>query len=131
MTPSAAMPELKFRCSILVVDDDSQVRKLFSQVLNKAGYAVYEACNGLEAKAFLQRIQFDLIILDLNMPEMDGFEVLKFARSELPGVKIIVASGFMQGTMLKAAKLFGAAATLDKPVPISLLLSTVREVMAK
>jgi two-component system response regulator EvgA len=112
-----------------VVDDDSQVRKFFSQVLNRAGYSVYEACNGLEAKDFMQRIQFDLIILDLNMPEMDGFEVLKFARSELPDVKIIVASGFMQGTMLRAAKLFGAAATLDKPVPISLLLSTVRDVL--
>jgi CheY-like chemotaxis protein len=130
--PMAApsIPELDFRHSILVVDDDPQVRKLFSQVLNKAGYSVYDACDGLQAKSFIQRIQFDLIILDLNMPEMDGFEVLKFARSELPFLKIIVVSGFMQGTMLKAAKLFGAAATLDKPVQMSLLLSTVRDVMA-
>jgi CheY-like chemotaxis protein len=130
MTPDATMPDREFRRSILVVDDDPQIRKLFSQVLNKAGYSVYYACDGAEAKSFIQRIQFDLMILDLNMPEMDGFEVLKFARSESPRLKTIVVSGFMQGTMLKAAKLFGAAATLDKPVQISLLLSTVRDVMA-
>jgi CheY-like chemotaxis protein len=113
MTPDATMPEREFRRSILVVDDDPQIRKLFGQVLNKAGYSVYDACDGLQAKSLIQRIQFDLIILDLSMPEMDGFEVLKFARSELPGLKIIVASGFLHGTMLKAAKLFGAASTLD------------------
>jgi CheY-like chemotaxis protein len=87
MMPAAAMPEREFRSSILVVDDDPQIRKLFSQVLNKAAYSVYDACDGQQAKSFIQRIQFDLIILDLNMPEMDWFEVLKFARSELPGLR--------------------------------------------
>src|ERR1039458_6093382 len=108
--------EREFRHSILVVDDDPQVRKLFDQVLNKAGYSVYGACNGLEAKALIQRVHFDVIILDLNMPEMDGFEVLTFARSEMPDLKIIVVSGFMQGVLLNAAKLFGAVATMDKLV---------------
>ena len=78
----------------------------------------------------IQRVHFDVIILDLNMPEMDGFEVLTFARSEVPDLKIIVVSGFMQGTMLKAAKLFGAIDTLDKPIRNDLLLSTVRSVLA-
>jgi two-component system cell cycle sensor histidine kinase/response regulator CckA len=88
--------------SILIVDDDPQVRKLFHQVLNKAGYSVHDACNGLEAQALVQRVHFDVMILDLNMPEMDGFEVLKFARSALPALKIIVASGYMQGATLRS-----------------------------
>jgi CheY-like chemotaxis protein len=113
---------------ILVVDDDPTVRKLFAQVLTKAGYFVYEASNGVEAKAALKTFFFNLMILDLNMPEMDGFEVLQFARIHMPSLKIIVVSGFMQGTLLKAAKQLGAAATLDKPVPVGLLLSTVRDV---
>ena len=78
----------------------------------------------------IQRVHFDVIILDLNMPEMDGFELLKFARSEVPDLKIIVVSGFMQGVLLNAAKLFGAVATMDKPVRNDLLLSTVRSVLA-
>jgi CheY-like chemotaxis protein len=120
----------KVTLSILVVDDDPQVRKFFGQVLEEAGYSVYDACNGVEAKDLIQRVYFDVIILDLNMPEMDGFEVLKFARSE-PDPKIIVVSGFMQGSMLTAAKLFGAAATLYKPVDAALLLSTVHSVLAE
>ncbi len=116
----------EFKHSILIVDDDPQVRKFFTYALTRAGYSPYDVSNGLEAKAAIQRIHFDLIILDLNMPEMDGFEVLKFARSELPDLKIIVASGFFPTALLKAAKLYGALATLTKPVEPALLLSTVR-----
>ena len=113
-----------------MVDDDPNVRKFFSQALNKAGYSVYDVSNGLEAKSLIQSIQFNLIILNLSMPEMDGFEVLKFARSEQPELKIIVATGFMQGTMMNAAKYLGAVATLDKPIQITTLLSTVRDVIS-
>ena len=122
--------ERECRPSILVVDDDPNVRKFFSQALNKAGYSVYDVSNGLEAKSLIQSIQFNLIILDLSMPEMDGFEVLKFARSEQPELKIIVATGFMQGTMMNAAKYLGAVATLDKPIQITTLLSTVHNVIS-
>jgi CheY-like chemotaxis protein len=127
-TPS--IHDREFRHSVLVVDDDPQAQNFFGQVLSDAGYSVYDACDGLECKAMIQRAHFDVIILDLNMPEMDGFEVLQFARTQMPDLKIIVASGFMQGVLLKAAKLFGAVATLDKPVPIAALLSTVRDVIA-
>jgi CheY-like chemotaxis protein len=121
----------EFGLSILVVDDDPQVRTLFARVLTKAGYWAHEVSNGIEAKAAMQRIVFDLMILDLNMPEMDGFEVLEFARAKIPDLKIIVASGFMQGMMLNAAKHLGALAVLDKPVEVGLLLSTVREAMGR
>jgi CheY-like chemotaxis protein len=124
-------PGREFRHSILVVDDDPQVRKFVGQVLGRAGYSLFDASNGLEAKALMERVRFDAMILDLSMPEMDGFEVLKFAHSALPKLKIIVISGFMQGTMLKAAKLFGAVATLDKPIEIALLLSTVRDAVGE
>jgi CheY-like chemotaxis protein len=122
----ASEEPVEFKHSILIVDDDPQVRKFFTYALTRAGYSPYDVSNGLEAKAAIQRIHFDLIILDLNMPEMDGFEVLKFARSELPELKIIVASGFFPTALLKAAKLYGALATLTKPVEPGLLLSTVR-----
>jgi CheY-like chemotaxis protein len=122
-------PVSEFTPSILVADDDPQVRTFFAAVLTKAGYLVHEVSDGVEAKAAIQRITFDLMILDLSMPEMDGFEVLQYARAKMPNLKIIVISGFLQGTMLKVATLFGAVATLDKPVSPGLLLSTVRTVM--
>lgn len=128
MEKEVRVPE--FTPSILVVDDDANVRKLFARVLTKAGYSVQEVSDGVEAKAAIQNITFDLMILDLSMPEMDGFEVLKFARARMPNLKIIVVSGFMQGMTLNAAKHLGAAATLDKPVETGLLLSTVRNLLS-
>jgi len=120
----------EFAPLILVIDDDPQIRKVFGQLLKRAGYSFHEAINGLEAKALILRVHFNLIILDLAMPEMDGFELLLFARRELPDLKIIVASGFMKDVSLRVAKLFGAVATLDKPVESGLFLSTVRNVLA-
>jgi CheY-like chemotaxis protein len=127
---AATISNREFQHSVLVVDDDPQARKFFGEVLNEAGYSVYDACNGLEGKAMIQRAHFDVMILDLNMPEMDGFEVLQFARTQIPDLKIIVASGFIKGMRLKAAKLIGAVATLNKPIPIAALLATVCEVIA-
>jgi CheY-like chemotaxis protein len=98
-------------------------------VLNEAGYSVYDAGNGKEAKALILRVRLDLMILDLNMPETDGLELSRFARSQLPDLRIIVVSGFLKGTMSNAAKLFGATAILEKPVQIPVLLSTVSKVI--
>jgi DNA-binding NtrC family response regulator len=118
-----------FAPSILVVDDDPAIRHLFARLLTKAGYIVHEVSNGVEAKAALANVTFNLMVLDLNMPEMDGFEVLVFARSAVPNLQTIVVSGFMQGAMLVAARQLGAIATLDKPVDVGLLLSTVRNAL--
>jgi CheY-like chemotaxis protein len=87
---------------------------LFGQLLNEAGYSYYEASNGVEAKELILRVHFDLIIVDLAMPEMDGFEVLQFARFELPDLKIIVASGFTghdaeSGEAIRSRCCFGQA----------------------
>src|ERR1700691_5147771 len=112
--PLEEVPAGEFAPSILVVDDDLQVRGFFARVLTKAGYSVYDVSNGVEAKAAIQNIAFNLLILDLNMPEMDGYEVLKFARARIPSLKIIVASGFIPDTILKTAELIGAVATLKK-----------------
>jgi DNA-binding NarL/FixJ family response regulator len=71
------------------------------------------------------------MVLDLNMPKPDGFEILKMARAHAPNLKVVVISGFMQGPLLQAALLVGGAATLAKPVVPEELIRTVRDVLAK
>jgi DNA-binding response OmpR family regulator len=117
--------------TILVVDDDTQVRTLCRLTLEESGYLVSEATNGKNALAAIEETDFALIVLDLAMPDMDGFEFLKGVRAKSPKPKILVISGFLGGTMLAAAKLFGAAATLAKAFSPDSLLLVVSEVLAK
>jgi len=99
--------------------------------LEESGYSVREANNGKEALAAIEGTAFDLVALDLSMPDMDGFEFLKVVRVRLPKPKVIVMSGFLGGTMLPTAKLFGAFSTLAKPFSPDSLLSAVREALAE
>ena|ERR1700730_11237281 len=110
---------------ILVVDDNSDHRKGFRILLESGGYTVVECNSGKEALTALDKTTFDLMTLDLSMPDVDGFEVLRLVRSKHPDLKIVVISGFLQGSMNQAAKMLGAAVTLDKNVAADLLLTVV------
>lgn len=78
---------------ILVVDDDDSVRELFSRILQKEGYAVTAAKNGFDALLRLKEVVPDVIISDLNMPEMSGFEFLSVVRRRFPQISVIASSG--------------------------------------
>ena len=62
----------------------------------------------------LHASRFDVLVLDLDMPDLNGFEMLKKVRSELPHVRVLVVSEYLRGALLEAARLFGATSTLDK-----------------
>jgi CheY-like chemotaxis protein len=78
---------------ILVVDDEPYLRELLSRVLNQAGYEVCLARNGLEALLELRKGLPDLIISDLRMPRMSGFELLSIVRRRFPDIPVLVLSG--------------------------------------
>jgi DNA-binding response OmpR family regulator len=109
----------------LVVDDDPQVLKLLGRILENGGYSVHLMASGKMVTEVLRAEVIDLLILDLNMPEPDGFELLKTLRIAMPGLRILVISGFLEGALLKAAELLGATATLAKSDSPEMLLSTV------
>jgi two-component system chemotaxis response regulator CheY len=103
--------------SILVVDDSSTVRKFVSVSLDMQGFKVVTACDGMEALEKLPAQDIDLIITDLNMPNMDGFELIKALRDssayrEIP--VIILTSLSDQVSKDQGAKL-GVHSYLVKP----------------
>lgn len=115
--------------SILVVDDDPQVRALFRSILEEAGYLVCDASTGREASKATSEWFFELMILDLSMPQEDGFEVIRSVRSSAPGLKILAVSDFMAGRMLPVASKMGAAATMKKADASDRLLTTVCQLL--
>ena len=110
---------------ILVVDDNPDHRKAFRIILESGGYSVVECESGKEALTAIEKKTFDLMVLDLSMPDVDGFEVLRVVRSKHPELKVVVVSGFLQGSMNKAAERLGAIVTLDKNVAADSLLPVV------
>lgn len=82
---------------VLVVDDDKSVRDSIVMLLTTAGYDVSTAHHGFDALLQLRRLQPDLIISDLNMPEMSGFEFLSVVRRRFPQIPVVAMSGAYQG----------------------------------
>lgn len=116
---------------IVVVDDDEQVLRWLSTTLELSGYAVQGTTSASHALAMVEESLPDLLILDLNMPERDGFEVLRTERSRFPGLRILVVSGHMHESLLEAASILGATATLSKPLSPDALVQTVRAVVGR
>ena len=114
---------------VLVIDDHIDARVLLEDFLQSRGYYVTVAKNGNEALALLRGgLHFDLILLDLVMPEADGFELMAKLRKlplALRKVPVIVLSGAAPRTMR------GAKAVLTKPISLDVLLGVVERVLSK
>src|SRR5690348_7954720 len=83
----------KSNTRILVVEDDDTVRCVVSTLLEREGYVVFTAVDGFDALLHLQREVPDVILSDLNMPQMSGFELLSVVRRRFPNVMVVAASG--------------------------------------
>ena len=110
---------------VLVVDDEFQVRTFFQNVLKDAGYEVLLAEDGRQALKLVRAQAFDLALVDLVMPNMEGLETIKAMRKELPALKVIAVSGFRGGEFLRMARYFGANSTIFKPVDPMKLVSAI------
>jgi len=110
---------------ILVVDDESSVRRFMERVLSDVGYFVTSAPTARWALAEVRNRQLDVIVLDLSLPDADGLEVIRQIRSERLPPRILAISGFMVGDMPNTALSAGATATLVKPIAARTLLDAV------
>jgi DNA-binding NtrC family response regulator len=115
--------------TILVVDDEPPVRRLICEILTAAGYSALEAANGLEAVRLIHASPIDLMITDLSMPEQEGLETIRMLHREHSKLKMIAISGRFPPPMLRAAEMFGAHASLAKPIDRDELLETVARVI--
>ncbi|MCX6560974.1 MAG: sigma-54 dependent transcriptional regulator [Candidatus Aminicenantes bacterium] len=105
---------MKFK--ILIVDDEQNIRDIFSLLLAEQGFAVESAANGREGLARALTFVPDVLLLDMNLPDMSGLDVLAGVRERLPSCRVIVITAF--GTIRNAVEATkrGAYAYLEKPV---------------
>jgi CheY-like chemotaxis protein len=112
--------------TLLLIDDEEQVRILFQAALEGAGYRVLTAENGKHALRLLKHQVVDLILVDILMPDMDGLELIRLFHKTQPASKIIAISGASgEWDYLDTAKCLGAHDTLRKPFTLQELLEAV------
>jgi CheY-like chemotaxis protein len=121
---------LQTRPSILVVDDEPGVRAALRLVLEHGGYSVTEAANGQEALDRFRSHSFEVVLIDLFMPEREGLETIASFKRQYPGLKIIAISGAFSGEFLEIAKHLGADKALPKPIRGADLLAAVRTLLS-
>ena len=109
----------------LIVEDEAFVQDLLRKVLAKQGYDVSTASDGDEAIQLLKAQPHDLIITDVVMPRVEGFDLLRWVKLNQPNTKVIVLTGFARRHSISDFLLYGADDYLSKPFLVPELLAAV------
>jgi two-component system cell cycle sensor histidine kinase/response regulator CckA len=118
--------------SVLVVDDQPEIRNITVLMLSRAGYTVSSAESGHEAVSLIRRRPVDIMVLDMVLGEsFDGLDCYREALSVRPGLKAIIVSGYPQSSRVTEAQALGAGKFIQKPYHAKELLNALREELAK
>ena len=115
--------------TILVVDDSASVRQQLSFVLQQAGYRVVEAFDGEHALALLQRINVQLILCDVNMPRMNGLELIERLKLRTSLTPCLMLTIERHGTLLDRARRAGATGWIIKPFKAEQLIKAIAKLV--
>jgi DNA-binding response OmpR family regulator len=114
---------------ILIADDDSAVRESLRKVLEGAGYQVLCAVDGDDAERKFTSEPIDLLLLDLNLPKQNGWNVFGFVSSQNPLLPIVIITG--QSNRSDSDLVPGLSAFLEKPIDVAVLLKVIENLLAE
>ena len=117
--------------NILVVEDDKNLRKLITTYLQRNKYNTYEATNGEEALNVLDQSYIDLIVSDIMMPKMDGYELIKSLREAKYDVPILIITAKSEIEDKKEGFLLGADDYMVKPIDIEEMLLRIQVLLRR
>ena len=112
-----------------MVDDEENAREGLSKILSKEGYRVETAANGKEAIDNLRRQRYDLVITDMRMPLMDGFEVLREIKKMDENIGVIMITAYGEVESYLEAMNMGAFEYINKPVRVNELKRVIAKVL--
>ena len=116
--------------NILIIEDNEINMKLFADILEAKGYSITKIFDGREGYEAIKNQKYDLVILDIQLPSMNGFEILEHLHDdaiELP--KILIVSAFAMEHEIAMAKQLGAKNYLTKPIDIMNFINTVSDIL--
>lgn len=120
---------MKEKKSVLVVDDEASMRKNIVDLLSREGYTVVEACDGIEALDRMRTHSLHLVLLDINLPKMDGITALKEIKKNFSDLPVIVFTAYGTSERAIEAMKAGAYDYLDKPFELDEFLLVVRRAL--
>ncbi|SRR6056297_1466861 len=113
---------------ILIIDDSTINNILLENILSERGYEIYSILNGNSAIDKIEEVQPDLILLDIMMPEVSGFDVLRKLKENEIQVPVIIISAYDSDKFKKLSKTLGAESYILKPVEADFLVSQIQKV---
>lgn len=113
---------------ILLVEDDECLRESLRLILTESGLDITSFPEGRSALKELQRTNFDAIILDDNLPFIQGTDLLGLIRIENPTVKIVIMSGLFNAEGIKKIKALGADMVIEKPFDFNMLIDFLKKI---
>ncbi|MDQ0207069.1 response regulator [Alkalicoccobacillus murimartini] len=112
---------------LLVVDDQYGIRVLLNEILQKDGYEVFQAANGVQAIEIVGKENPHLILLDMKIPGMDGLEILRRIKLTHPDMKVIMMTAYGELNLINEAIRLGAVNYFSKPFDIDDVRQVIRE----
>lgn len=116
---------------VLVIDDEANIRDLICEALRLSDFQVSAASDGVEALSILRRTDFDLLILDINMPKLDGLDLLAKLRNEGSAVSILMLSARADKSDINQSLRIGADDYLTKPFSIEELVLRAKAILRR
>ncbi|EFK12343.1 response regulator receiver domain protein [delta proteobacterium NaphS2] len=116
---------------IIVIDNEGVICDACDLVLTERGHCVDYAKTGKAGLLSVERVQYDLVLLDIKLPDMDGMEILKIAKDRRPEMPVIIMTGYSTLSSAVQATKLGAAVYLSKPFTEDELLEAVEEAFSK
>jgi len=115
--------------TVMIVEDNELNMKLFHDLLEAHGYRTVETRNGIEAMGLAREHRPDLILMDIQLPEVSGLEVTKWLKAdpELKGIPVVAVTAFAMKGDEERIRAGGCEAYLSKPISVAKFLETVRQ----
>ncbi|HMD14625.1 MAG TPA: response regulator [Bacteroidota bacterium] len=122
---------MPFENTILIVEDEKELLMTLAEQLSLEDYEVATAADGEQALELLQKKKFSLIVLDLKLPKVSGFDVLKFLKQKSTQTKVIVLTAYADLKNVTMVKDLGADDVIEKPYELGDLIDAIHFVMKK